>query len=183
MSRLCEAAAGLAGLRAFASGNYTIWLYTRMQCMEFIFRSPCIWHLDLIYPHAWWGVVWALSFVDDTLRNVCSVSSQLPWWKMFHKNTSFCRVVVSIAGSCTWDTIYYWCLLEISDTERAGKEHFALITTSVLSIYKDGPMHDRSGSTEYSDVKLCCAIYLKFLSAGLSCRVLGVFLLFMCVFV
>lgn len=65
----------------------------------------------------------------------------------------------------------------------AGKEHFALIITSVLTICKDGLMHDRSGSAEYSDVKLCCAIYLKFLSAGLSCRVLGFFLLFTCVFV
>ena len=52
VSRLCEAAAGLAGLRAFASGNYTIWPYTRTQYMEFIFRSPCVWHLDFIYLHA-----------------------------------------------------------------------------------------------------------------------------------
>lgn len=49
VSRLCKAAAGLAGLRTFASGNYTIWPYTRTQQMEFIFRSPCVWHLDFIY--------------------------------------------------------------------------------------------------------------------------------------
>jgi len=80
--------------------------------MEFVFKSPSIWRLDFIYLRAWPDVVWALSFVDDVLRNVCLVSSQLPQWKMLCKNNcSFCRAVISVGGSCTWDAICYWCLL------------------------------------------------------------------------
>ena len=49
LSRLWDTAAGLSGLRASAAGNCTIWLLTRRQCAEVIFRSPCLWHLDFIY--------------------------------------------------------------------------------------------------------------------------------------
>lgn len=38
---------GAEGLRASASGSCTIWPLTTVPHAAFIFRSPCIWHLDL----------------------------------------------------------------------------------------------------------------------------------------
>lgn len=38
---------GAEGLRASASGSCTVWPLTTAPHAAFIFRSPCIWHLDL----------------------------------------------------------------------------------------------------------------------------------------